>query len=89
MHMIHGIVKNFRRGRNTQHSTQYIIEVDGVETRAKATVLSGKKVVWKSSADRPIVGKIMAAHGSSGAVRVKFEKGLPGQAIGTQVTIAE
>lgn len=87
--MIHGVVKNFRRGRNTQHSTQYIIEVNNVETRAKATTLSGRKVTWKSSADKAIVGKVMAAHGKSGAVRVKFDKGLPGQAIGTQVTIAE
>ncbi len=87
--MMHGILKNYRRGRNTQHSTQYIVEVSGFETRAKASTLNGKKVTWKSTADKPIVGKIMAAHGNSGAVRVKFEKGLPGQAIGSQVSIAE
>lgn len=87
--MMHGILKNYRRGRNTQHPTQYIVEVDGIETRAKASTLNGKKVVWKSTADKPITGKVMAAHGNSGAVRAKFEKGLPGQAIGTRVSIAE
>ncbi len=87
--MMHGVLKNYRRGKNTQHTTQYIIEVTGVESRAKASTLSGKKVTWKSTADKAITGKIMAAHGNAGAVRVKFDKGLPGQAIGTQVSIAE
>ena len=84
---MHGILTNYRRGRSTQHSTQYIVEIDGIETRAKAAGLSGKKVTWKSVANRPISGKIMAAHGNSGAVRVKFTRGLPGQAIGNKVTI--
>jgi len=87
--MMHGILKNYRRGRNTQHPTQYIVEVDGIETRAKASTLNGKKVTWKSVAEKAITGKIMAAHGNSGAVRVKFDKGLPGQAIGTRVSVSE
>lgn len=88
MTALHGIVKNFRRGRNTQHSTQYVVEVDGIDTRLKAQALAGKKVTWKSVANAAIVGKIMAAHGNSGAVRVKFEKGLPGQAIAGSVVIS-
>lgn len=86
--MIHGILKNYRRGRNTQHPTQYIVEIDGIETRAKAVPFQGKKVTWKSPAQKAISGKIMAPHGNSGAVRVKFDKGLPGQAIGTPVVVS-
>ena len=86
-YMMHGILKNYRRGRNTQHSTQYIVLMDGIDSRTKAAALSGKKVTWKSPADKPITGKIMAAHGNAGAVRVKFLKGLPGQAIGNKVSI--
>ena len=82
-----GILKNYRRGRNTQHPTQYVVEVDGFATRAEARKLEGKKVTWKSVANKAISGKIMAAHGNSGAVRVKFEKGLPGQAIGEKVVV--
>ena len=84
-----GVLKNYRRGRNTQHPTQYIVEVDGIAKRAEAAVLAGKKVTWKSTANKAITGKIMAAHGNSGAVRVKFDKGLPGQAIGNIVSISE
>ncbi len=84
-----GILANYRRGRNTQHSTQYIVEIHGIENRAKAATLSGKKVFWKTLSNKTISGKIMAAHGNSGAVRAKFDKGLPGQAIGTSVTITE
>jgi large subunit ribosomal protein L35Ae len=61
--------------------------VEGIENRAKATTLSGKKVTWTSNANTKIIGKIMAAHGNSGAVRAKFLKGLPGQAIGQRVQI--
>jgi large subunit ribosomal protein L35Ae len=85
--MMHGILKNYRRGKNTQHPTQYVVEVDGIDTRVKAYPLAGKKVSWKSSANKVISGKIMGAHGNTGAVRVKFDKGLPGQAIGTRVSV--
>ena len=85
--MMHGVLKNYRRGRTTQHPTQYIVEVDGIETRIKAAALSGKKVTWKSIANSIITGKIMGAHGNSGAVRVKFDKGLPGQAMGSRVSV--
>ncbi|MFH0970264.1 MAG: 50S ribosomal protein L35ae [Candidatus Diapherotrites archaeon] len=86
--MMQGILKNYRRGKNTQHPTQYVVEVEGIDSRAKAHSLAGKKVTWKSVANKVITGKIMAAHGNSGAVRVKFDKGLPGQAIGGSVTIS-
>ena len=32
-------------------------------------------------------GKIIRDHGNRGAVRVKFEKGLPGQALGGKVEV--
>jgi large subunit ribosomal protein L35Ae len=86
--MMHGVLKNYRRGRNTQHPTQYIVEVDGVDTRIKAAALAGKKVSWKSPASKVISGKIMGSHGNTGAVRVKFDKGLPGQAMGNRVVVA-
>ena len=84
-----GIVRNYRGGRNTQHPTQYVVEVEGVDSRAKAQGMAGKKVSWTSVGNKRISGKILAAHGNSGAVRVKFEKGLPGQAIGTKVSVSE
>ena len=85
---MNGVIKNYRRGRNTQHTSQFVVEVDGIDSKAKATALMGKKVVWKSVGDKTITGKILATHGNAGAVRVKFEKGLPGQAIGGSVNIS-
>lgn len=84
---MNGVIKNYRRGKNTQHENQYVVEVDGIETKAQASGLTGKKVVWTSSANAKIVGKVMAPHGSNGAVRAKFLKGLPGQAIGQRVSV--
>lgn len=82
-----GTVANFRGGRHTKHNSQMIIHVKGVEDREKAAGIIGKSAVWSSPAKKGIKGKITAAHGNSGAVRVKFETGMPGQAIGQKVKI--
>ena len=47
--------------------------------------LVGKDILWKSPASKEIKGKISSIHGNTGSVRVIFEKGMPGQAIGTKV----
>jgi len=57
------------------------------EGRADAEKFVGKNVEWKSPAGKIIKGKIAAAHGNKGVVRAIFEKGLPGQAITTEVEI--
>jgi len=46
--------------------------------------LLGQKVTWKKG-NCTIVGKIMGPHGKNGMARVKFTRGVPGQAIGTIV----
>jgi large subunit ribosomal protein L35Ae len=46
----------------------------------------GKKVVWKSG-NKEFTGKIMGFHGKNGVVRVRFKKGVPGQALGTTVSL--
>lgn len=85
---MNGLIVNYRRGLKTQTASQYIIEPEGVKSKAQAAKLAGKKVVWKTSKARIITGKITQAHGSNGAVRAKFSKGLPGQALGTKVEIS-
>jgi len=83
-----GIINNFKKGKRTISHTHMIILVDGVANKEKAQGLVDKKVTWKSPAGKAISGKIASAHGNSGAVRVIFERGMPGQAIGTNVEIA-
>ncbi len=77
----------FRRGRHVIHERHFLIEVEGVLNRKDAGKLVGKEVGWKSSAGKVIKGKISSAHGNKGLVRAIFEKGLPGQAVTTEVSI--
>lgn len=81
-----GKIVSYRRGRNTQSNNQMLIRVEGVETKESATKLIGKKVVWKSK-KAVIEGQISAIHGAKGVVRVTFDKGMPGQAITSEVSI--
>jgi len=85
--MMKGKVIQFRRGRKTIHERHFLIEVEGVKTREEAGKLVGKEVIWKSPAGKIIKGRISSAHGNKGVVRAIFEKGLPGQAITTEVEI--
>ena len=82
-----GKVLQFRRGRHTIKERHFLIEVEGPTDRASAEKLVGKEVIWTSSAGKEIKGKISGAHGNKGVVRAIFEKGLPGQAVTTNVEI--
>ncbi|PIN91382.1 50S ribosomal protein L35ae [Candidatus Pacearchaeota archaeon CG10_big_fil_rev_8_21_14_0_10_32_14] len=82
-----GKVVQFRRGRHTIHERQFLIEVSGIDSKEKATKLVGKDVSWKSPAGREIRGKVASPHGNKGVLRCIFEKGLPGQAITTDVEV--
>jgi len=48
--------------------------------------LIGKKVVYNTG-KKDINGEITSAHGNSGALLIRFETGMPGQAIGKKVII--
>lgn len=82
-----GKVVQFRRGRKTIHERHFLIEVEGSKSRKDAEKFVGKEVAWKSPAGKIIKGKISSAHGNKGVVRAIFEKGLPGQAVTTNVEI--
>lgn len=82
-----GTIKNFRMARHHQQTSHLIVIIPNVETRAKAAKLVGKKAMWTTPAGKKISGQIQAAHGNTGAVRIIFEKSLPGQAIGTKVKV--
>lgn len=82
-----GKVIQFRRGRHTIHERHFLIEIEDVKDKKSAEKLVGKEVEWKSPAKKIIKGKISGAHGNNGVVRAIFEKGLPGQAVTTEVSI--
>jgi large subunit ribosomal protein L35Ae len=83
-----GVVMSYRGSHKTQNPKQMIIKVEGVDDKEGAEKLRGKMAVWTTPTGKKIEGKIMQPHGNKGAVRVHFsEKGLPGQALGTEVDI--
>ena len=87
LHLImKGIVIQFRRGRKTTHEKHFLLDL-GAKNREEAKKLAGKEVEWKSPAGKIIKGKISDAHGNKGLVRAIFEKGLPGQAITTDIAL--
>ncbi len=63
-----------------------IIKINGVDARAKAEALIGKKAVYNTG-KKDITGKVASAHGNSGAIRVIFETGMPGQSLTKKVII--
>ena len=85
--MTKGKVIQFRRGRHTVSERHFLIEIEGVKNKKDAEKFIGKEADWKSPSGKIIKGKIAAAHGIHGIVRAIFEKGLPGQAITTEVEI--
>lgn len=82
-----GVIVNFRTARHHQYDNQMIVKVASVDNRDKAAKLVGKKVVWTSEAGKELLGEVRSAHGNSGALRVFFETGMPGQAVGAEVSI--
>jgi large subunit ribosomal protein L35Ae len=85
--MITGKVIQFRRGRHTIRKRHMLIEIPKVDSAEKASKFLDKEVIWKSPAGKEIKGKVSRVHGNNGVLRVIFEKGLPGQSIGTEVEI--
>jgi len=85
-----GKISAFRGSHKTQKSNQMIVFVSGVDSKDKASSLVGKVVSWKTPGKKGVVirGKVSRAHGCSGAVRVIFERGMPGQSLGTSVVIS-
>lgn len=86
MKKMKGMLVQFRRGRHTIHQRHYLLDL-GFKDRAEAKKAAGKIVEWKSESGKIIKGKISDAHGTKGLVRAIFEKGLPGQAITTEVEV--
>ena len=85
-----GVIVNFRRSRHRQSSNQMIVQVAGVDSKEKASKLLGKSASWTSPGKekKEIKGKIEKEHGNNGALKVVFENGMPGQAIGQKVVIS-
>ena len=83
-----GIINNYRRSRTNQNNSHMIVSINGVVSREDAGKLVGKSVVFKTETGKEIKGKVASAHGNSGAIRVIFERGMPGQSLAQKVEVA-
>jgi large subunit ribosomal protein L35Ae len=83
-----GVIVNYRMGRHHQKDNHMIVSVKGIETRVEAEKLVSKEVVFKTEKGNEIKGKVASAHGNKGALRVIFEKGMPGQSLSKKVLVS-
>ncbi|MCC7574099.1 50S ribosomal protein L35ae [Candidatus Woesearchaeota archaeon] len=83
---MNGTIINFKRGIHRTSPNQMIIQPETTKTKEEAQKLIGKKVIYNTG-KKEMSGEIRSAHGNSGAIRVLFETGMPGQAIGQKVQI--
>lgn len=86
MAALYGTIVNYRVGPKTQRPKECLVKFPNVNSAEEASRLIGRKVAWPAEEKR-IIGKIVATHGTKGLVRVRFRKGVPGQALGTHVKI--
>jgi len=82
-----GVIVNFRGSRRVKSENQMIVIVNGIDNKEKASQFVGRKAVWKSPAGKQLAGQVTALHGNKGALRVRFETGMPGQSIGAKIAI--
>jgi len=85
---VYGTIVNYRIGIGTQKPKECLIQFAHVNSASQAGQLIRRKVVWKQG-DSKFIGKIAGSHGKKGVVKVKFQKGVPGQALGTTVELLE
>jgi len=82
-----GIIVHFRGSRRVKRHNQMVVVVEGIDNKEQASQLINKKVMWKTSAGKQLTGQITNVHGNSGALRVRFDTGMPGQSIGQKVSV--
>jgi len=85
---IYGTIVNYRTGIKTQNTKECLIQFAHINSASLAGQLIQRKVVWKQG-DCKLIGKISGTHGKNGVVKVKFQKGVPGQALGTTVEVVD
>ena len=82
-----GVIINYRRSKHDQKTNEILIKFPGIDDEKNAAKLIGRKVAWETPKGRKIKGKIVSTHGRKGVLRARMEKGVPGEAIGTQIIL--
>ncbi len=83
------LIVSYKRGRHLIHPRHAIIKLPAITDKSKAQSFVGKKVSYATKGGKVLKGVITRPHGVKGLVRARFTKGLPGQAIGSEVLVQE
>ncbi len=78
---------SYRRGKHTLRNKQVLIKMNGIDDRKEAARFIGRQVTWTSPMGNLLMGCIVGVHGRRGVVRARFKNGLPGHALGSELTI--
>jgi large subunit ribosomal protein L35Ae len=84
---VNGRIVNYHIGIRAQMSKECLIQFEKFGSVALAGQLIGRKVIWKKG-NSMHAGKVVGLHGKKGMVRVRFTRGVPGQALGTTAELA-
>ncbi len=82
---ITGLIVSYRLGPKSQRPRECIVRFSSA-AGTKASRLVGRRLVWRSG-KKKIIGKVVALHGKNGLARVRFRRGVPGQALGSLVQL--
>jgi len=77
----------YRGGKSTQYNKYALIRVENVENKREVAVYIGRKAVWHSKSGSRLIGRVVSIHGRGGTLEVRFRKGLPGEAVGTEIAL--
>jgi large subunit ribosomal protein L35Ae len=80
-------ILNYRGSRKTRRMNQMLIEIEGADSKTKASAYIGRRVVWKTPSGKLIYGTLTHPHGNRGVLRARFAKGLPGESLGKKAKV--
>ncbi len=82
-----GVIVNYRGSYKTKRKpNQMVVMPVGAKSKDDSKELIGARVTW-TNGKTSITGTATHSHGAKGALRVRFDKGLPGESIGNSVVI--
>lgn len=84
---LRGVIIGYRGGLRTRREHEFLLGFEGFNTAKKAHRLLNRRVAWRSPTGKEIVGRVVAVHGKGGVVRARFRKGLPGEALGSEIGV--
>ncbi len=81
-----GTVTAFLHSKFKQDNYRTVVELAKPQEAGK---LVGARVSWSREGGPTILGRVVGPHGRKGALRVRWDRGVPPQALGTKVTITK